>query len=118
MVVTGSYDKVVRIWTKSEGGDDAEDVSFDVSQVGNYLRDINISCSIMFMYFIQNECLLKCLGVDLSLELRDISGGWIRGTDALLGGSNWDRRYLGDHRWGPPYIQSEKIDSPSHLSVI
>ena len=40
VVVTGSYDKVVRIWTKSEGGDDAEDVRFDVSQVGNYLRDI------------------------------------------------------------------------------
>ena len=58
MVVTGSYDKVVRIWTKSEGGDDAEDVRFDVSQVGNYLRDIMFN-NVHVQYFIQNECLLE-----------------------------------------------------------
>ena len=68
--------------------------------------------------FIQNKYRLECLGVDLPLELRDIAGVWIRGSDALLGGPNRDRRDLGDHRWGPPYIQSEKNDSPSHPSVI
>ena len=67
----------------------------------------------MFMYFIQNECRLDCLGVDLSLEFRDIAGVWIRGADALLGRPNRDRRDLGDHRWVPPYIQSEKNGSPS-----
>ena len=61
----------------------------------------------MFMYFIQNECLLECLGADLSLKLRDIAGVWIRRADALLGGPNRDRRDMGDHRWGPAYIQSE-----------
>ena len=37
VVVTGSYDKVVRIWTRCEGGDEADDLKFDVTQVNTGL---------------------------------------------------------------------------------
>ena len=70
VVVTGSYDKVVRIWTKSESGDDADDLKFEVSQV-----------NIWFGFWNETELIIavemKFPGVDLPLKLRNITGVWI-----------------------------------------
>lgn len=67
VLVTGSYDKVVRIWTKSEVGDETEDLKFDVSQV-------NIGFGIILLTI---KIDMKCPGVDLPLKLRNIAGVWI-----------------------------------------